>query len=120
MTHGISCRLITAEARASAHVSSCWICTGQSGTDTGFALSISFHRCFLFIHVSSGGGQWALHLVPQSHSFAPWQKQKLITVPQRCRSLNYCQLIKNKRELISAVKRSSYRNDSLKLDHTCF
>jgi hypothetical protein len=42
LTHG---QPLTAEARVLSRASPRAICGGQSGTGTGFPLSISFHRC---------------------------------------------------------------------------
>jgi hypothetical protein len=55
-------RLFTAEARVRGQVNPCGIYFGQTGTGTGFfsesfcfPLSVSFYRCSIFSHVSSGG-----------------------------------------------------------------
>jgi hypothetical protein len=52
MAQAVSRRLLTAEVRVRCRVSPCGICSGQSGTGTGFfpeyfgfPLSILFHRC---------------------------------------------------------------------------
>jgi hypothetical protein len=45
MAQAVSRRPPTAEARVRSRVGPCGICSGQSGTGTGFPLSISFHRC---------------------------------------------------------------------------
>jgi hypothetical protein len=50
--------LVTAEARVHTQVSPCGMYDGRSGNGResfGFPLSVSFHRCSIFIHVSSGG-----------------------------------------------------------------
>jgi hypothetical protein len=54
MAQAVSRRPLTAEARVRSQFSPCGICSGQSGTGTGFSpeyfsfpLSISFHRCFI-------------------------------------------------------------------------
>jgi hypothetical protein len=41
MAQAVSCRPLTAEARVRFRVSSCGICGGQSGTETGFSPSTS-------------------------------------------------------------------------------
>jgi hypothetical protein len=52
MAQAVSYRALTTEARVRSWVSPCGICSGQSGTGTGFSpstsvfpLSVSFHRC---------------------------------------------------------------------------
>jgi hypothetical protein len=44
MAQAVSRRPPTADFRVQSRVSPCGICVGQSGTGTGFSLSISFHR----------------------------------------------------------------------------
>jgi hypothetical protein len=45
MAQAVSRRPLNTEARVRSRASPCGICGGQSGTGTGFPLSISFHRC---------------------------------------------------------------------------
>jgi hypothetical protein len=45
MAQALGRRPLTAEARVRSRVSECGIYDEQSGTKTGFSLSISFHRC---------------------------------------------------------------------------
>jgi hypothetical protein len=61
ISQAVSSRLLTAKARVRAQVSPCGICGGHSDSGTGlsprlsvFPFLISFHRCSILIHVSSG------------------------------------------------------------------
>jgi hypothetical protein len=45
MAQVVSRRPLTAEARVRARVNTCGICSGQSGTGTGFCLSASVFPC---------------------------------------------------------------------------
>jgi hypothetical protein len=73
-------RLLTAEVQVRCQDSPCGICGGQSVTGTNFfseyfrfPLSVSFHRCSIFTHISPGGctmGPLAA-AVPQRHGLTP-------------------------------------------------
>jgi hypothetical protein len=55
IVQAVSRRLLTAKTWVRVHISPYGICGGQSGIRIGFRLSVSFHRCSIFTHVSSGG-----------------------------------------------------------------
>jgi hypothetical protein len=56
---------LTVEARVRDRVSPCEICGGQSGTGTGFPLSVSFHHCSM--------------LISQPHEVCGSSKQHIVT-----------------------------------------
>jgi hypothetical protein len=65
MAQVVSRRHPTAEARVRSRVNPCGICGGQSGTVTGFPLSISFHWCSITMKRRKNNHHLHLHRVAQ-------------------------------------------------------
>jgi hypothetical protein len=57
MAYVISRWHVTTEARVC--VRSCGICHGQSGSETGFPLLVSFHHASILVYYLGGGGRYA-------------------------------------------------------------
>jgi hypothetical protein len=67
MAQAVRRQPVTAEDLVRSQVSPCGICSGQSGTGTGFPLSISFHRCSI-TRKNEKETNHLLHSVPQEAS----------------------------------------------------
>jgi hypothetical protein len=71
MAQAVSRRHLTAEARIRAPISPYGICGGQSGTGTGFTLSMSFHRRSPYSYINWGWTIGPLVAAVQRHGFTP-------------------------------------------------
>jgi hypothetical protein len=93
MAQAVSRRPLTAEARVHARASSCGICSGQSGTGTGFKIDFRW-QCHSTLaahtHIMSGMNQWSqfrVIVLPYRHE----QREKCNQL--KCIVLNLAQCI---------------------------